>query len=66
MRAEGESPIAVRRKAKELEASRKRRIRRRKDEARSDVNQYRAYLAKETAVLEKMRKPATQPTGEGD
>ena len=57
MRAEGESPAAVRRKAEELDASRKRRIRRRQDEAREDVDQYRAYLAKETAALEKMRKP---------
>ncbi len=65
MRAEGVSPAMVRRKAKELEASRKQRIRRRQDEARDDVDQYRAYLAKETAALEKMRKPATQPTGEG-
>ncbi len=38
-------------------------IRRRQDEARDDVDQYRAYLAKETAALEKMRKPATQPAG---
>ena len=65
MRAEGESPAAVRRKAKELEVSRKQRIRRRQDEARDDVVQYRAYLAKETAALEKMPKPPTQPVGEG-
>jgi len=69
MRAEGESPgespAALRRKAKELGASRKRRIHRRQDEARRDANQYRAYLAKETAALAKMRKPATRPAGEG-
>jgi len=64
MRDEGQSPADVLRKAKELDASRKRRIRKRQDEARKDVDHCRAQLARETAVLEKMRKPATQPAGE--
>jgi len=65
MRAEGETPKAVRRIAKDLDASRKRRIRQREDDARGDADQYRAQLAKETAALDKMRTPATAPAGEG-
>ena len=66
MRAEGESPDAVQRTAKDLDATRDRRVRLRKDEARKDVEQYRAQLTRETAALEKMRAPATEPAGGSD
>ena len=65
MRADGEPPDAVARKARQLDATRPKRTRARQADARNDLHQYRDQLEKEAAELEKMR-AATRPAGEGD